>query len=285
MHEAPHLAPPWDGQAYSVKRHGVSITNCDSEPVQTPGCVQAHGAMLVLRPADLTILQASENSDRLLGHPAPSLLNESVRVVIGAEGEASLRTFLATEPTERNPLYVCTIPARMDVPPLDLTAHTVDGVAVLEFEATGRIGAGEPDYYALVKKTVVRLQTAVTLREFCDVAVGEIRALTGLDRVMVYRFHADGHGEVFAESKRADLDPWLGLHYPAGDFPQPAREIFKQIWARPTPDVSGDLAELVPLTNPDTGRPLTMTHCALRGASVMYCRDTTWAKNSHAART
>ena len=46
--------------------------------------------------------------------------------------------------------------------------------------------------------------------------------------------------------------------------------MFKQIWVRPLPDVSGDLAELVPLTNPDTGRPLTMTYCALRGASVMY---------------
>jgi len=34
--------------------------------------------------------------------------------------------------------------------------------------------------------------------------------------------------------------------------------------------VAGELAELVPLTNPDTGRPLTMTHCALRGVSVMY---------------
>jgi len=262
--------PPWDGQPYSIKRHGVTITNCDSEPVQTPGCVQAHGAMLVLRPTDLTILQASENTDRLLGHPADTLLNKSVRAAIGPDGEASLKAFLATEPTDRNPLYVFTLPARHDMPPLDVTAHTVDGVTIVEFEATGRTGAGEPDYYALVKKTVARLQTAGTLRQFCDVAADEVRALTGLDRVMIYRFHADGHGEVFAESKRADLDPWLGLHYPAGDFPQPAREIFKQIWARPTPDVSGDLAELVPLTNPDTGRPLTMTHCALRGASVMY---------------
>jgi light-regulated signal transduction histidine kinase (bacteriophytochrome) len=156
------------------------------------------------------------------------------------------------------------------VPPLDVTAHTIDGVVVVEFEATGRTGAAEPDYYALVKKTVARLQTARTLREFCELTAEEFRTLTGLDRVMIYKFHADGHGEVFAESKRADLDPWLGLHYPAEDIPKPAREVFKQVWVRPTPDVAGDLAELVPLANPDTGRPLTMTYCALRGASVMY---------------
>ena len=87
---------------------------------------------------------------------------------------------------------------------------------------------------------------------------------------MVYKFHADGHGEVFAESKRDDLPPWLGLHYPADDIPKPARDIFTKIWLRPLPDVAGDLAELVPLVNPDTGKPLEMTYCALRGASVMY---------------
>ena len=264
------IPPPWASQPYSVKRHGVTITNCDNEPVQTPGCVQAHGALLVLRPTDLTILQASENTDRLLGHTAQTLLNKPVRAAVGPDGEARLKAFLATEPTDRNPLHVFSLPARNGVPPLDVTAHTIDGVAVVEFEATGRTGVGEPDYYALVKKTVARLQTAQTLREFCDLTADEFRTLTGLDRVMIYKFHADGHGEVVAESKRADLDPWLGLHYPAGDFPQPAREVFKQIWVRPTPDVAGDLAELVPLANPDTGRPLTMTYCALRGASVMY---------------
>jgi len=265
--EAP---PPWSGQPYSIKRHGVSITNCDSEPVQTPGCVLAHGAMLVLRPADLTILQASETTDRLLGHPVETLLNKPVRAAIGPDGEASLKEFLATEPTDRNPLYVFTLPARNDVPPLDVTAHTIDGVAVVEFEATGRTGASEPDYYALVKKTVTRLQTAKTLQEFCDLTADEFRTLTGLDRVMIYKFHADGHGEVFAESKRADLDPWLGLHYPAEDIPKPARDMLRMVWVRPLPDVGGALAELVPLTNPDTGRPLPMTHCALRGASIMY---------------
>jgi len=226
--------------------------------------------MLVLRLTDLTILQASENTARLLGHAADTLLNKSVRFAIGPDGQASLKAFLATEPTDRNPLYVFTLPARNDLPPLDVTAHTIDGVAVIEFEATGRTVAGEPDYYVLVKKTIARLQTAQSLQEFCDLTADEFRTLTGLDRVMIYKFHADGHGEVFAESKRADLSPWLGLHYPAEDIPKHAREVFKQIWIRPMPDVAGDLAELVPLTNPDTGRQLTMTHCALRGASVMY---------------
>ncbi|KAL2348128.1 hypothetical protein Fmac_002128 [Flemingia macrophylla] len=37
--------------------------------------------------------------------------------------------------------------------------------------------------------------------------------LTGYDRVMVYKFHNDEHGEVLAESKRPNLEPYISLHY------------------------------------------------------------------------
>jgi len=226
--------------------------------------------LLVLRPADLVVLQASENTGALLGHGPAELLGRPIGVALGAEVHARLEELVATQPTDRNPLYVMTLPAREGSPPLDMTVHTVNGTVLVELEATGRSTGVEPDYYTLVKKTVARLQTASTLRQFCDVTAEELRSLSGLDRVMVYRFHADGHGEVVAESRRDDLPPWLGLHYPAEDIPAPAREIFKQVWIRPVPDVSGDLAELVPLANPDTGAPLTMTHCSLRGPSIMY---------------
>jgi two-component system, chemotaxis family, sensor kinase Cph1 len=75
---------------------------------------------------------------------------------------------------------------------------------------------------------------------------------------------------VVAESRRSDLAPWLGLHYPAEDIPKPARDIFAKTWIRPVPDINGALAEMTPLLNPDTGQPVDMTFCALRGVSVMY---------------
>jgi two-component system, chemotaxis family, sensor kinase Cph1 len=266
-----NAAVPWNGP-YSVKRHGLSISNCDAEPVQTPGCVQAHGVLLALRPATLEIVQASENTEALLGIEATALIGRSVGAVVGELGEVQLRAFVDVEPIDRNPLYVYSMPAA-DGNKLDVTVHANGGVLLLELEATGRTQATpnpEPDYYGLVRKTVVRLQGAGSLQQFCDTVCDEVRALTGLDRVMVYRFHADGHGEVYAESRRADIAPWLGLHYPAEDIPTPAREIFKRIWLRPTPEVPGALAEMVPLVDPVTRRPLDMTHCVLRGPSVMY---------------
>lgn len=273
---------PWDTQPYSIKRHGVSITNCDAEPVRTPGCIQAHGALLVLRAADLSILQASENTQAILGQEAVALLGKNIAAVVKAEGETRLRSILATEPTDRNPIYAFTLPAGGQVAAMDVTLHTLDGVVMLEFEATGRSEHGQgstpvtpgsrhpPDYYSIIKKAVARLQTQDTVQGFCQGLADEVRLLSGMDRVMIYKFHADHHGEVFAESRRGDLAPWLGLHYPAEDIPKPARDIFARTWIRPVPDIQGALAEMTPLLNPDTGKPVDMTFCALRGVSVMY---------------
>jgi light-regulated signal transduction histidine kinase (bacteriophytochrome) len=263
--------PIWGSGAYSIKRHGTTLATCDSEPVQTPGCIQAHGALLVLRPGNLEILQASENTLQHLGEDAASLLGQPIARVVGAAHEARLHEMFVSESLGRGAAYAFTLPARAGTAALDVCMHTSGGVAILEFEATGRAGyRADDDFFMLVKAAVGRLQAPGSVRTFCQQVTQEVRAITGLDRVMAYRFHADHHGEVIAESKRDTLDPWLGLHYPAADIPQPAREIFKRIWIRPLPDAAGPLVELVPLAHPDTGAALDMTHCALRGASAMY---------------
>ena len=273
---------PWDTQPYSIKRDGINIINCDAEPVRTPGCIQAHGALLVLRLSDLSILQASENTDAILGQSAQQLLGQSVATVVKVEGAARLRSVLANDSTDRNPIYVFTLPADKQVAAMDVTLHTLDGVVILEFEATGRSQLGtatgflapgqrnQPDFFSTMKKTVARLQTMATVQTFCQALADEVRMLSGMDRVMIYKFHADHHGEVFAESRQSHLAPWLGLHYPAEDIPKPARDIFGKTWIRPVPDINGALAEMTPLLNPDTGKPVDMTFCALRGVSVMY---------------
>ena len=262
---------PWANGVYSIKRHGTSLSTCDSEPVQTPGCIQAHGALLVLRLADLTILQASDNTQAFFGDPPEALLGQRVARVVGEARQACLQNMLLHESLERNVLYAFTLDAGQGGAALDVCMHTLDGVAVLEFEPTGRqAGQAERDYFSLVRSAVGRLQSATGLLDFCERVATEVRGMSGLDRVMVYRFHADLHGEVVAECKRDDLPAWLGLHYPATDIPQPAREIYKRLWVRPLQDAAGPLVELVPLANPDTGRPLDMTHCALRGASVIH---------------
>ena len=70
------------------------------------------------------------------------------------------------------------------------------------------------------------LRTASSQLELCNIVAAKLRELTGYDRVMVYRFHNEGHGEVIAESRDPDLEPYLGQCYPASDIPRQARRLY-----------------------------------------------------------
>jgi chemotaxis family two-component system sensor kinase Cph1 len=222
---------------YSVKRHGTNVRDCDAEPIQSPGCIQNHGALIAVRASDLTILQVSENSADFFGRPPQALLGQGLQTLFAAEHIDRLRAVLDEELVERNPLYVATLSLEgrgLAAAALDLSVHTIEGCAILELELTGCEGGDSPpDYYSLVKTTAGRLHEAETLESFCTIAAQQVRRITGLDRVMIYRFHADASGEVFAEDKRSDLAAWKGQRYPAYDIPKIARDIFKKLTIRP----------------------------------------------------
>jgi chemotaxis family two-component system sensor kinase Cph1 len=263
---------------YSIKRHGTTLEKCEDEPVQTPGCIQAHGVLLVLRKVDLTILQVSENSLDWLGFAPEDLLSKNIALPLGSTVAEAIREALEHHRIEKSPLYLATVETSQNgsARSLNVSLHTHSNLALLELEEavfddeTPDKSRVDPDYYGLVRETLTRFQEAPSLKDLSQAITEELRRITGLDRVMVYRFHADKSGEIIAESKRETLATWLGWRYPAHDIPQPAREIFKKIWSRLVPDVRAELFEMVPLLNPDTNQALDMTHCFLRGASVMY---------------
>ena len=261
---------------YSVKRHGTTLANCDVEPVSTPGCIQSHGMLLVAHPVALIVTQVSDNCAQWIACGVDEVLGKPLATILGAAATQRIIELIAGQTLEGNPTYISTLrvagmPA--DAEALDISVHLAGGLLIVELEPTGREHLGsvsERDYYSRVKTTMARLRASPTLATFCQAIAEELRTTTGLDRAMVYRFHADDSGEVVADAHAPDLHSWFGLRFPASDFPKPAREIFKRIGVRPLPDARGALCELVPLLDPASGAPLDMTYCALRGASVMY---------------
>ena len=69
-------------------------------------------------------------------------------------------------------------------------------------------------------------------------AAVEVKKLINYDRIMIYKFLDDGHGEVVAEEKEEELEPFFGLHYPASDIPKQARELYKLNLTRLIADVN-----------------------------------------------
>ncbi|MBD1850030.1 PAS domain S-box protein [Cyanobacteria bacterium FACHB-502] len=92
---------------------------------------------------------------------------------------------------------------------------------------------------SLLHRITNRIRQSLQLQEILQTTVTEIRAFLETDRVVVYRFYSDEHGEVIAEAIHQDrLPSLLGLHFPADDIPAEARERFLQARQRSIVDLS-----------------------------------------------
>ncbi len=97
---------------------------------------------------------------------------------------------------------------------------------------------------------------------------GRIADLTGLQRVMYYRFREDGDGEVIAEARHGDAyGSYLGLRYPASDIPRIARSLYQKNPWRMIPDVT---AAPVPIHSDRDAGPLDLTYSDLRSVSPVH---------------
>ncbi|MBW4474823.1 MAG: GAF domain-containing protein [Stenomitos rutilans HA7619-LM2] len=83
------------------------------------------------------------------------------------------------------------------------------------------------------------IRQSLQLQEILQATVVEVRRFLEVDRVMVYRFHPDEHGEVLAEAIQHQQLPSLkGLHFPADDIPSEARALFLKARQRSIVDLS-----------------------------------------------
>ena len=74
----------------------IDLTNCDREPIHIPGAVQPYGALLVLNPASMGILQASQSCLAYLGLAPTELVGKSFEVVFGSTAAIDVTQMLAT---------------------------------------------------------------------------------------------------------------------------------------------------------------------------------------------
>lgn len=68
-----------------VERDRVDLTNCDREPIQLPGAILPHGAMLVLECETLRVLQAAGDTVGLLGQSIETLLDRPVDTLFSSD--------------------------------------------------------------------------------------------------------------------------------------------------------------------------------------------------------
>jgi two-component system, chemotaxis family, sensor kinase Cph1 len=253
----------------------ADLTNCERELIHLAGSIQPHGVLLVLAESDLRVVQASANTGPILGVAQDDLLGRPAHA-LGADLSATLRQVQSVlAPDERRPLR-CEIEVNGGRRGFEGVLHRLphDRLA-LELEP---LPDGGPQHLqAMHRELEQRVADAVRLitgADSIDSLVGCVvacfREITEYDRVMVYRFDPDGHGQVVAEARAEGLEPLLGHHYPASDIPQRARDLYVRNRARVLVDAHYVPVPVVPRKAPGTDAELDMSLCWLRSMSPLH---------------
>ena len=245
------------------------ITECAREPIHLLGSVQSHGALLALAEPDLTVAVASANTAALLGVAPEVLLGLPVAEILGAEQARQLR-----EAASDDDSVAAIVPVQLEEGKagyqLEASVHRGDGLVICEFEPPADQPFRFSSFYPGARRALLQLEGTRTVTGLCQAAVRQVRAFTGYDRVVAYRFDGDGPGEVIAEDVAPGWEPWLGLWFPAIDVPPQARRLYLQNWIRVIADVDDRGAALVPPLRPGTLRPLDLSGSALRTVSSYH---------------
>ncbi len=115
-----------------------------------------------------------------------------------------------------------------------------------------------------------KFKMVASLADMAHEMVETLRYITNMDRVVLYKFNADGSGKVLAESKIDDIDSYLDLNYPASDIPKQARELYKKNWIRLMANVDLEPSKLIPTPAESGRKPLDMTYSLLRDLSPIH---------------
>ncbi|KAF2284772.1 hypothetical protein GH714_030206 [Hevea brasiliensis] len=150
---------------------------------------------------------------------------------------------------------------------LDLAPHAVPSIEQQEALTFGTdirhfSGPSDKPFYAILHRIDVGLVIDLEPVNPADVPFRKVGDLTGCDRVMVYKFHEDEHGEVVAECCKPDLEPYLGLHYPATDIPQASRFFFMKNKVRMICDCLASPVKII--QDKSLAQPLSLCGSTLR---------------------
>ncbi len=227
-----------------VNRDIVNLENCEDEAIHIPGLIQPHGFLIALDVETKTINVCSENLKEFLNIDYTAVLGKNIDSVF----KFSLGTYI-NKIQEENGERKITFNELCWGNLLAFTVHKSGNSIIVEGETTENLPNEEARLYNASKKLLSYIEDTSSLKDLCNSVAKAIKEITGYDRVMIYKFDSEYNGEVYAEVKEKQLEPFLGLHYPHTDIPSQARALYIKNLLRIIGDVNYRPIKLYTYTN------------------------------------
>ncbi|KAM1429640.1 hypothetical protein ACFX2I_045813 [Malus domestica] len=257
--------------------------------MQRGSLIQPFGCLIAVDEKNFTVLAYSENAPEMLDlapHAVPNIEQQEaltfgadVQTLFQSSGAAALHK--AAQFGEVNLLNPILVHSKTSGKPFYAILHRVDVGLVIDLEPVSPAdvpvtAAGALKSYKLAAKAISKLQSLPSgdISLLCDVIVKEVSDLTGYDRIMVYKFHEDEHGEVIAECHQPDLEPYLGFHFPATDIPHASRFLFMRNKVRMICDCLAPPVKVI--QDKKLAQPLSLCGSTLRsphGCHALYMKS------------
>jgi len=229
--------------------------DCKNAVLQSMDNVQSNGVLVAINSMSDRIEYCSANAAEVLGIEPAQLLGKT-----GPEWLAAMWPSLSVLTSGEGSLECCDFPGR---DPVTVVGHKQGAHRILEFEH-GWTSRKHWWNHALRTRFLEQLTTVHTAEQCREFLVGWVFEHSGYDRVMMYRFLPDWHGEVMHERCRPRIEGFLGLRFPASDIPANARQMFTLNWQRAIRDVDAEATPI--LKRSEDGQQLDLTYSTLRSA-------------------
>jgi len=249
-----------------MKNVAAVMANYDKEPIHIPGRIQAHGALLAFD-VHGCLKYYSENAFELLGAiPALGRKLQAGQLACMTNAVNLITEYLSEASTGKAIKLSHEIKVKNEEI-YDLVLHVSGQQVFAEFEHREQKVHDITHCFLKAQKAIGAIKQQKCINDLLQTTTVEISHVTGFDRVMVYKFNDDDTGQFVAETKRDDMDSFIGLCYPASDIPVAVRNLYLDNPVKSIADVN---SAPIPILALPEAEPLDMSQCVLRNVSPIH---------------
>jgi chemotaxis family two-component system sensor kinase Cph1 len=234
------------------------------------GMIQAHGALLVVSPDSLRILQASANAESLLGIRFSPGFSTPVHAIPGSDVDTWIGELLRWLKAGAETTFLRT--ARLLRRPMQVIGHRTGQGVVLEFEdGPDREGETLVALHPRLGQFLAAIESVADVPTLARMATRELREITGFNRVFLCRLQDDdGGASLVADDVDGMWPPASHLRLPCPPLAAADRELYRVNRLHLIADVAHPPSPILPQLNQVDGRPLDLSLAGLRTATAEH---------------